>query len=247
METTTDRSAGRKSAGRGRIGLGLAWLVCAAMVIGAAGCRGPGGSGWRMPWDPKPERVPGVTPPYERMRDLRELGRNARSANPAEQERVSGELADDIRDEPDPLIRAQIVRTLAGNPAEKAASVLRNAMDDSSPDVRMAACEAWGQRGGPEAVKLLGQRIGSDTNGDVRLAATRALGQTRDASAVAGLAVALDDQDPALQYRAVLSLREVTGKDFGNDANRWRQYVKGETPERDARPTSIAQRLRQIF
>jgi HEAT repeat protein len=200
-----------------------------------------------MPWQPKPERVVGVTPPYERMRELRALGRTAHTANPAQRELVSGELADEIRDERDPLLRAQIVRTLAGYPTEKAAMVLRNALEDSSSEVRMAACEAWGQRGGPEAVKLLGERVGSDTNGDVRLAAARALGETRDPGAVAGLAVALEDQDPALQYRAVLSLREVTGKDFGNDVNRWQQYVKGQTPEPDSGPTSIAQRLRQIF
>ena len=29
---------------------------------------------------------------------------------------------------------------------------------------------------------------------------------------------------------AVLSLKKVTGKDFGNDVNRWQQYVRGETP-----------------
>ena len=79
---------------------------------------------------------------------------------------------------------------------------------------------------------------------DVRLAAAKALGETKNREAVAALGEALDDSDPAMQYRAVLSLKQVTGKDLGNDVNRWQQYVKGEPPE----PTpSLAERIRRLF
>jgi HEAT repeat protein len=78
------------------------------------------------------------------------------------------------------------------------------------------------------------------------MAAARALGGTRDPASVAALGTALDDKDPAMQYRAMAALKNVSGKDLGNDVRAWQQYVKGETPQSQA-PTSIAERLRHMF
>jgi hypothetical protein len=50
--------------------------------------------------------------------------------------------------------------------------------------------------------------------------------------------MALDDPDPALQRRAVESLRQVTGRDFGNDVVAWRTYVQGGEPAR-RRPSLV--------
>jgi hypothetical protein len=47
-----------------------------------------------------------------------------------------------------------------------------------------------------------------------------------------------------MQYRAVLSLQKVTGKDLGNDVERWQQYVKGERP---APTPSLAERIHRLF
>ncbi len=180
------------------------------------------------------------------MAELRALAKTGPPTSPDQQQRVARELAEEFRGEEDPLIRAQIVWALAKFETDEAAAVLREATEDSSADVRIAACRAWGDRAGPEAIQLLGQRISGDTNADVRLAAARGLGETGDRSAATPLGVALEDADPALQYRAVLSLRKITGKRFGNDVNRWRQYVNGETPT-TSQPMSIAQRLRGLF
>ena len=46
-----------------------------------------------------------------------------------------------------------------------------------------------------------------------------------------------------MQYRAVLSLEQVTGKDLGNDVIAWQQYVKGEPP---APTPSLAERVRTV-
>jgi hypothetical protein len=246
MATSKDVSHGQGRADRRTGGCALVTFVCAMVVLGAPGCCGWDCCSWRMPWEKAPERIAGITPPHERMTQLRELAEKGHKGDPAEQQRVSSQLAAEIRDEADPLLRAQIVRTLADYQTAESASVLRAAMEDTSAEVRMVACEAWGKRGGPEAAKILAERLGSDTNRDVRLAATRALGQTRDPAAVAGLGVALDDKDPAMQYRAVCSLRQVTGKDFGNDVNRWQQYVKGEQPAPE-KPVSIAEQVRRLF
>ena len=125
-------------------------------------------------------------------------------------------------------------------------TVIEAASEDDSADVRMTACEVLGRRGGPQAIRLLSKTVASDINADVRLAATRALGETGDPAAVAGLGVALEDGDPAMQYRAVLALKKVSKEDFGRDVGLWRQYVRGENPA-PPQPTSLAERIRNLF
>ncbi len=192
------------------------------------------------------DQVAGVTPPAERIAQIRQLGQQPAAADPEEHQRVAAQLAEAIRDEDDPIIRVEIVRAMGSVEGPLAERVLAAALQDPAPEVRIAACEAWGRRTGPGAIGALGEVLGSDLDIDVRLAAAKALGQTSDQSAVAVLGRVLDDPDPALQYRAVQSLRELTGKDLGNDVRRWQQYVRGELPA-DALEPSLAERLQQWF
>jgi len=123
---------------------------------------------------------------------------------------------------------------------------LQAALGDPDPDVRLAACQAWVKRESAEATPGLIGLLNGDLNPEVRLAAAKALGQRKDPAAVPALGNALEDSDPAMQYQAVMSLRQITGKDFGSDVNQWRQYVKGETPK-PANSISITERLRHMF
>jgi HEAT repeat protein len=233
--------------------LSIVLAASALILVVFGGCSGFGvtNSGWlTSPWSKKPaetvDKGTGIRPPHERLAELRELAKKGPTTTPDQQQEVARRLAQEFRVEEDPLIRAQIVRTLTTFRTDDATSVLRDATDDDSIDVRITACRAWGRRGGPEAIELLGQRVAGDNNADVRLAATRALGETGDQGAVAKLGPALDDPDPALQYREVLSLRKITGKHLDNDVDQWRQYVRGETPT-PREPTSVADRLRRLF
>jgi HEAT repeat protein len=79
---------------------------------------------------------------------------------------------------------------------------------------------------------------------DVRLAAARALGETRSPAAVPALGEALSDTNPAMQYRAVQSLKMTTGQDLGDKVDRWQRYVKGEPT---GPPPSLAERLGNMF
>lgn len=144
------------------------------------------------------------------------------------------------------MIRAELVRALGACQGPEVEQLLVAALKDPSTEVRTTACEVWGQRGGADAVRQLSETLGSDTEADVRMAAARALGKTRDPAAVAALGRLLAENDPAMQYRAVESLRLVTGKDLGNDVGRWQQYVRGELPEAQQTP-SLADRLRSWF
>jgi hypothetical protein len=50
---------------------------------------------------------------------------------------------------------------------------------------------------------------------------------------VAGLAAALKDRDPAMQYAGVEAMKQVADEDLGNDVQAWRQYaddVIGSSP-----------------
>jgi len=218
----------------------LATLGCAEVPLADLG------ASWRLPWSEKPDHVPGIVAPAERIARLRQLAEDAPKTAVADQQRVSAELAEVLRTEVDPMIRSEIVRTLGAFSTPASTPLLQAALADSDSVVRMAACSALGKRGGPEAVSALGEVISNDTSPDVRLAATRALGQTGDREAVGGLRVALEDADPALQRRAVLSLQQITGEDLGHDVNQWRQYVRGELP-RPTKPPSLVQRIRRLF
>ena len=72
-----------------------------------------------------------------------------------------------------------------------------------------------------------------------------ALGECRDESAIPVLARALEDSDPAVQYRAVAALKTVSGRDLGNDVNRWREWAAD--PEGSSAEWSIAETLRKVF
>jgi len=190
--------------------------------------------------------LPGVVTPAAKIAQLKKMSSEAAKSDQETRHRVVGQLVVAIRSETDSLIRAEIIRTLGDYPDPAADPVLKAALNDPDADVRIAACEAWGKRGNAQAAELLVPILSSDVSQDVRLAAARALGKIKDPRAVAALGEALTDSDPAMQYRAVLSLKEVTGQDLGNNVDRWREYVKEGHPL-PAHPTSMAERLKKMF
>ena len=126
----------------------------------------------------------------------------------------------------------QILRTLGYFPTEKSASILAAGLHDHDRDVRMAACEGLGRQGGPTAAQELARVLAEDADIDVRLAAARGLGESATPTALPPLGDALEDQDPAMQFRAIASMKKISGKDFGNDVGAWREYAKsGQPPE----------------
>jgi HEAT repeat protein len=194
---------------------------------------------------PAADTVPGVVAPRERIEKLKKLSAASAAATPAERLKISEQLATSIRTEKDPLIRLEIIRTLGRYPGPAADAILKAALSDSEAGIRVVACEAWGKRSDAQAVALLSDALRSDVDSDVRLAAAQALGETKNPAALAPLAEALNDTDPAMQYRAVLALKQATGKDLGNNVERWQQYVKGE--RRDGSAASMSDRSGHLF
>ena len=217
--------------------------------FGIAAASLPGCSSWDLSsvslWPFDRNKDAGVVTPADRMAKLREMAARAPSSSPAQREQMAQDLARAIDQDPDPMIRAEMVRALAACKTPTADGVLYRALKDDGADVRIAACEVLGKRGGRDAIAALSETLGSEVNLDVRLAAARALGQTGDPSAISPLGLALSDDDPAMQYQGVESLRHLTGEDFGGDVTRWQQYARGE-PVRKEEPVSLAERLEQL-
>lgn len=184
----------------------------------------------------------GITTPRKRIEAMKQLQADAGKQSPEQQQRITDDLAKQIQGEQDPLVRRHIIRTMGYFDTPVAGAVIKAAANDSDSSVRIAACEAWGHRGGKEAAEALTGILSSDTDTDVRLAAARAIGQTHDNGAVGNLAEALTDPNPAIQFRIATSLRELSGKDYGTNVNRWRAYAKGESTADP--PVSVAERVK---
>jgi HEAT repeat protein len=195
---------------------------------------------------PRTDTMPGVVTPAEKIAQLKKLSSEASKSDSQARQRIVEQLVSSIRTETDSLIRAEIIRTLGDYPEPSSDAVLKAALNDPDADVRIAACEAWGKRADAQAACLLAPVLSSDANRDVRLAAARALGKSKDQQAVTALGDALVDSDPAMQYRAVLSLKEITGKDLGNNVDQWRQYVQQQQPQ-PTQPASIVERSKTMF
>jgi len=222
----------------------LCLLIFGLLTAGLCGCE------QKLPsWYPFSTPVAqdhGITTPAQRIKNFQELAKKApETTDPGQRDSICQDLAQQIRKEPDSNLRGHILTTLAAYGGPTADTVLRAAVKDTDPDVRVIVCNLWGKRSDAESAQVLEGVLASDSDRDVRMAAARALGHSNDPAAKRVLGTALDDTDPAIRNRAMIGLRESTGKDIGTDpadVDRWRQYVKsGEV--RPAQSPSWAQRI----
>lgn len=188
----------------------------AALALALTGC-----SLW--PWATK-DRTSIITPAM-RVASIREMAPLARDANQADQQAMCEQLAQQIRTEPDPIVRLTIQETIAECNSPLAQSVLLAGLSDEDRDVRIMCCRMLGRRADPATVAPLSRIVGADADADVRMAAVDALGRIKSPASVQGIAAALRDRDPALQFAGVEAMKNASGADLGNDVQAWRQYA----------------------
>jgi len=160
-----------------------------------------------------------------RVASIREMAPQARDAAGQQQQAICEQLAQQIRTEPDPIVRLTIQETIAECNTPLAHSVLTAGLNDEDRDVRIMCCRMLGRRADPASVAPLSRVVGSDADGDVRMAAVDALGRIKSPASIQGIAAALRDRDPALQFAGVEAMRSASGAELGNDVQAWRQYA----------------------
>jgi len=225
--------------------LGARRLLCLA-ILPALACGGC--AGWR-PWksNEKLARVEEKYGPAADTRIKRLAERSKVVKKESEQKRIefTQDLVRMMLEEHDPRVRCSILTTAAEYDTAAATAICKGALEDPDERVRTEACRVWSTRGGDEAVNLLATRFRTDQELDVRLQALRMLGELKDKDAIPVLAKALEDGDPAVQYRAVASLKAVSGRDLGNDVNVWREWAAD--PNGKAGEWTIAEGFRRLF
>ncbi len=221
----------------------LAALLITALAL--PGCAKRYGGAWPFGEDQTAALKKYGPVPKQRIEVMQERAKKATKGSVAEQEAFAAEMAKQMPSETDCNVRMAVIDMLAHMDTPSAKAVLYAGLKDPETDVRVACCKAWSKHPGPDSTRILAEALSSDTDLDVRVAAAKGLASAGDREAVKALGAALEDPDPGLQYSAVASLRQVTGKDVGNDVNEWRRLT--EQPDPPVRERSLAERLRQVF
>jgi len=222
----------------------VAWVFSLAALTMSTGCAE---LNWlnpisRQQWAEDEKILPSY---FTHLKRIRALESQAARMDPLEQQRVSAELTRLIHEDQNIMLRAAAVRSLGAFPAELSKPGVQFAAADNNPQLRIAACAALGKLGDSAAVDILAALVEHDADIDVRLAATRELADFSDPTSLRALGIALDDPNPALQFRAVQSLKVASGRHYGDDIAMWRSWIRGEQP---IEPTpSVAEQLRKLW
>jgi len=232
----------RTSRGRSRTELAIAILAVALFL---PGCAKRFGGAWPFGEDETAALKKYGPAPVQRIEEMQARAKKMTKASAQEQEAFCAEMAKQLPHESDCNVRLAIVGIMGTMNTPSAKAVLYAGMKDPEADVRIACCDAWAKHSDGPATRILAETLSGDTDMDVRQAAAKALASSHDKEAVAALGTALADPNPAMQYVAVASLKNVTGKDLGNDVNAWRQLAK--QPDPPLREKTLAEKVRQVF
>lgn len=107
-------------------------------------------------------------------------------------------------------------------------------LKDEQPIIRKAAAEALGGKKDSRAVPPLIETL-KDKEMHVRKTTAWALGEIKDSRATKSLIGALEDEDWFVQKEVVQALIEITGKDFGDDQQRWQEWWEKEKAHENKR------------
>lgn len=171
----------------------------------------------------------------ERVDEITLLKSRLPSMEPTEQAKWADLLEKLVKSDPSPEMRSLACQTIANLPGDSAIRALNSASTDQSEKVRLMACAGWQSRGGTEARDmLLTMATNAKESPSVRRSAIAGLATFNDDEVKKTLAGILDDKSPALQYQTALSLKTITGRDYGGDIQAWRDFMSGnDVPEPD--------------
>ena len=212
-------------------------VVMAALTVVIAGCaEGPlYQTGGLFPWSREQwikDEAYGPTI-HARREELTAIRSGAARLSAAESETTAQQLVAQYDKETNALVRVELMLTIGALPGPTAVSFLQARQVDENNRIREECCQLWGKRARagnsvPEAVAVLTKAAASDADTQVRMAALREMAELPAPEVQTTLTAALDDDDPAIQHRAMRSLALRTGKDFGNDTRKWKDHLAGK-------------------
>ncbi len=208
------------------IGATTTGLIVAIVCIATSGCHdGPlYGLKQANPYfvlrEWKQDKAYGVTD-HERCQELQSLASQIGSMNATDQASWAKHLDRMIKTDPSPEMRRLSILAASRLKTADSLALIEQGLDDESLKVQMEACSALGRRPEAEAAQLLASTIGTTPERDVKNSAVAALASHKGNVPVDSLRLVLEDSDPATVDLAMTSLRGVTGKDLGTDAQQW--------------------------
>ena len=228
------------------------------LLFGCVGCATDNEFIAKIPlFEARSDKIPGLTPPYDRKKQIQEKGERGAKVPDAEKEILVAQLMVEYRTSPDQNMRREAVDAMAKIPHPKRDFYMKEMLKDDDPFIRISVLEAIGKTFNGERSELIGiliDRMKADMDKDVRLRATEILGPIGAACAGRGskstfprdseqarriesaLGDVLIDKIPAMRYQAMRSLHQVSGKDYGENINRWLAYIQYTKGETDAPP-----------
>lgn len=204
------------------------------MLVLAAGCSGSNSFLRKKKTSQDIPLPPGIVAPREKLQNWQKLVKSATS--PSAKSNVARQLEEAFLKEDDPQLRAELLRLMGQLNLPPSDTLVERAKSDEEPSVRIQLCHLLAKSPSGSAVSVLSELALNDRDQDVRQAAIKALGRLHDPRANQVLAQLLRNRDPAIQYLAVQSLKQTTGKDFGMDLKQWEAYVYGGAPAGKSQP-----------
>jgi hypothetical protein len=218
------------------------YLLCLTFAVFLTGCATENEHLAKLPlFEAKSDRIPGLQSPRDRVKQIRLKGEKGAKAKDEEKEILVAQLMVEYRTCPDMNMRREAVDALAKIKHSKRDEYMLEILKDSDALVRIAALEAIGtsfEGGTGQLAAFLIDKMQHDTDKDVRLTAVRLLGQKfpyafkerpEHITVERSLCEMLNDKVPAVRYETMQSLHRVTGKDYGNNINRWLEYAQSKT------------------
>lgn len=222
------------------------------VLLATSGClEGPLGGGGRLnpyirrEWEQDEAYGPTFHSKIERYISIR---KNAASMSPEAQAKFAEEVDRELPTESNGLLRSAMISAVGQMAGEVSEDILSAACQDPDVEVRMAACRALGKRKTESSVESLAKVAGAESDPDVRIEALRSLGAFKDNEvAREALKVALEDRDVGARFVAIQSLEKTTGRYFGADVGKWREYLDGQEIPDSSRPSVVAQARKWIW
>ncbi len=179
---------------------------------------------------------------YTHWRRIRAIPGELPRLSQEEQAVTARELTRLIREDSNTVLRIAAIQSLMAFPPELSRDGIYAAVSSNDPELKAAACPALRKLGDEQSLGLLVALFEQEENVDVRVAALRAMTGFEHPMVYRALARALDDSDPAIQYRATEVLARTTGRGFGHDVAAWKAFLRGENPQ-EPRPASFVDRI----